>query len=96
MLEVRYNTETKELTGWCADPEQFGYLKDRGNEVVVVLDIPIPDKPMEAWLFDEVTQTLIPNPDYVEPEPPRDLAQEINGLKARVKELEIKGRIGNG
>lgn len=70
MLEVRYNTDTKELTGWSGDPEQFGIL-NRGwdNEAIVILDIPIPDKPLEALLFDETTQTLVDNPDYVEPEP---------------------------
>lgn len=70
MLEIRYNTDTKELTAWCGDPEQFGSLdRGRDNEAIIVLDIPIPTKPMEALLYDEASQTLIDNPDYVEPEP---------------------------
>jgi len=70
MLEVRYNTATKLATAWCGDETQFGNL-DRGNpdEVVVILDIPIPEKHCLAYLYDEATQSLIPNPDYVEPGP---------------------------
>ena len=64
MLEVRFDTETKELTAWCADEEQFGNLDREGN-TVAILDIPIPDKPLRAWLFDEANQTLIDNPDYI-------------------------------
>lgn len=67
MLEIRYNKNTGELTGWWGN--RFGNkkakLKNRPDEAIVMLDIPIPDKPLEAWLFDEATQVLIPNPDYV-------------------------------
>ncbi len=70
MLEVRYNTDTKQLTAWCGDPEQFGNLdRDRPEEAVAVLDITIPIKPIQAILYDEASQSLIDNPDYVEPEP---------------------------
>lgn len=65
MLEVRYNTGTKEVTAWCGDERQFGNLERDGN-TVVILDIPIPTKPLEALLYDEATQTLMENPDYVE------------------------------
>lgn len=88
MLEVRYNTITKELTGWCGDPMQFGNLKDRGNEAIVVLDIAVPDKPLDAWLCDG--KSILPNPGYIEPIPPRNLAAEIDKLKARVDKLEKK------
>lgn len=87
MLEVTYNTETKKLRAWNGDPKQFRNLVREGH-TVVVLDIPVPDKDINAWLFDEKTQSLIPNPDYVEPEPPRDLALEIDDLKAEIKELK--------
>ncbi|GAI94798.1 unnamed protein product, partial [marine sediment metagenome] len=52
MLEVRYNTDTKGLTGRCGDEKQFDNL-DRGRpeEAIVILDIPIPSKPIEALLF---------------------------------------------
>ncbi|GAI61888.1 unnamed protein product, partial [marine sediment metagenome] len=69
MLEIIYNTGSKLVTAWCGDEKQFGNL-DRGwgDEAIVILDIPIPTKLIEALLFDEDTQTLIDNPDYVEPE----------------------------
>ena len=69
MLEIRYNKNTKELTGWWGN--RFGNhevkLKNRPDEVIIELDIPIPDKPLRAWLYDETTQALIPNLAYVEP-----------------------------
>ncbi len=86
MLEIRYKTDTKEVTGWWGN--RFGNeevkLKNRPDEAMAMLDIPIPDKSLEAWLFD--SDKLIPNPDYVEPETPkpvRDLAAEIDELKAK-------------
>lgn len=87
MLEVRYKTDTKKLTAWCADTKQFGNLNREGH-TVIILDIPIPNKPMEALLYDEATQTLIDNPDYVEPEPVRDLRAEIDELKAGQDEMK--------
>jgi hypothetical protein len=90
MLEVRYNKTSKRLSGWCGDDKQFGHFKDRGDEEIVVIDIPIPDKPLDAWLFDEATQDLIANPDYIAPLPKRDLAAEMDYLKVRVEALEVK------
>lgn len=68
MLEIRYNRKTGEVTGWWGS--RFGNheakLKNRPSETIVTLDIPIPDKPLGAWLFDEATQSLKSNPDYIE------------------------------
>jgi len=90
MLEVRYNTETKKLSGWCGDPEQFGNLdRARDNEAVVVLDIPIPTEPIQALLYDEATQSLIDNPDFVEPEPARNPLAEIDKINTKLKEKGI-------
>ncbi len=87
MLEVRYNKNTKEITGWWGN--RFGNkkvkLKNRPDETIVMLDIPIPDKPLMAWLFD--TDKLIPNPSYVEPEPPRNLEAEIDELKTIIDNI---------
>lgn len=87
MLEIRYNKETKEVTGWWGN--RFGNhavkLKNRPNEAIIKLDIPIPDKPLEAWLYDETTKSLTPNPDYVEPEPPRNYGVEIDEIKEWAK-----------
>lgn len=65
MLEVTYIKKTKRLIAWNGDPDQFRN-QAREGETVVILDIPIPNKPLDAWLFDEVTQSLMPNPSYVE------------------------------
>lgn len=90
MLKIRYIKATEQVTGWNGDPSQHKYLKVRigRGEAVVILDIPIPNKPLNALLYDEATQSLVPNPAYVEPEPPRDLAAEIDTLKAEIEILK--------
>ena len=92
MLEVRYNKTTKELTGWWGSRQgnKKVKLKNRPNEEIAMLDIPIPDKLLGAWLYD--TDKLIPNPSYIKPKPPRDLAAEIDDLKARLDNItKVKG-----
>ncbi len=87
MLEIRYNKTTKELTGWWGDRHgnHEVKLKNRPNEAIAILDIPVPVKPLDVLLFD--TDKLIPNPAYTEPEPPRDLLAEIDELKARLGKI---------
>lgn len=81
MLEIRYNKSTKVLTGWWGD--RFGNhevkLKNRPDEAMAMLAIPIPDKPLGAWLYDG--KSLVPNPSYIEPIPDPDVirAKEIVG-----------------
>ena len=91
MLEIRYNTKTKEVTGWWGS--RFGKeevkLRNLPDDAIIMLDISIPDKPLGAWLFDEATQALINNPDYIEPTPRRDLVAEIDEIKAKIENLEI-------
>jgi len=90
MLEVRYDKNTKLLTGWWGSRHgnHEVKLKNRPNEKIVNLDIPIPDKPLDAWLYDG--KKLTANPAYVEPIPPRDYLSEIDELKLKVGELESK------
>lgn len=90
MLEIRYDVNTKVLTGWWADRHVGGEikLKNRPEERIILLDIPIPDKPLDAWLFDNASKSLMPNPNYTEPIPKRDLAAEMDDLRTRVKKLE--------
>ena len=61
MLEVRYNKVTKKVTGWWGDrhgnPEVK--LKNRPDEVIVMVDMDLPDKPIEELLYDEATNSLI-------------------------------------
>lgn len=90
MLEVRYNKDTKELTGWWGN--RFGNeevkLKNRPDEVIVEIDSPIPDKPLGAWLYDGESSALQSNPDYEEPVSPRDSLAEIDDLKAELETLK--------
>ena len=89
MLKIRYNIITGQLTAWRFAKDGEKFLKiDRGwdIEAITTLDISIPDKPPMAWLYDG--QKLIPNPDYVEPAPPRNLLAEIDDLKVKIKALE--------
>ena len=92
MLEIRYNNNTKELTGWWGNRHgnHDVKLRKRPNEKIALLDIPISDKPLEAWLCDG--KKLMPNPDYVEAEPPRDLEAEIDELRAEIGELRNPNR----
>ncbi|MBA7579994.1 hypothetical protein ES708_21880 [subsurface metagenome] len=70
MLEVKYIQKTGIITAWAGSPEHIGgHFEPEAGEAVAVLDIPNPEKPSSAYLYDEATQTLIPNLDYVEPEP---------------------------
>ena len=93
MLEIRYNKTTKELTGWWGDRHgnEDVKLKNRPDEAMAMLDIPIPDEPLDAWLFD--VDTLIPNPTYVELPPPRNLLVEIDELKARLDKIKKVNRV---
>lgn len=87
MVEIRYNTKTGEVTGWWGS--RFGNhdvkLRNRPDEAIVGLDIPIPDKPTEAWLCDGVK--LTPNPDYVE----LDTTSTAERLDNLIEKLEDKG-----
>lgn len=92
MLEVKYKKNTGVIMAWAGSPEHIGgHYKPKASEAVVVLDIPNPEKPSSAYLVDEATQSLIDNPDYTEPKPPRDPLAEIDELKTRVEKLE-KGK----
>jgi len=90
MLEIRYNKNTKKLTGWWGS--RFGNhkdkLKNRSGEAIAKLDIPIPNKPLGAWLYDKNTKSLESNPGYIEPLPQRDLMAEIDELIDKVAALE--------
>lgn len=63
MLEILYDTDTKRVRGWCADPDQFGNFEPKPEQAVVIWDIPIP--PRSDWHeVDLANQVIIPNPDY--------------------------------
>ena len=91
MLEIRYIKGTGILTGWWGDRHgnEAVKLKNRSNEAMTILDIPVPGKSPDAWLFDEQTQSLVVNPSYVEPAPPRNLQTEIDELQAKLDRAGI-------
>ena len=90
MLEIRYDKTTRKITGWWGDRHgnEEVKLKNRPDEAIALLNIPLPDKSLDAWLFD--TDKLIPNPAYVEPLPPRDLLAELIANKAEINELKAR------
>ncbi len=90
MLEIRYNKTTKALSGWWGDRHgnHDAKLKNRPDEEMALLDIPLPDRPLGAWLYDG--KKLTPNPEYLEPTPSRDLEAEMDELKGQVATLMAK------
>ena len=93
MLEIRYKVDTGEITRTAYSPKLAGgYIEPKEGELIAVLDL-FPLEDVEAWLYDEATQTLKANPDYVEPVI-RNPLEEIDKLKADITaiktSLEIK------
>ncbi|MBA7649171.1 hypothetical protein ES703_56965 [subsurface metagenome] len=89
MLEVRYNINTKKITGWWGNRHgnHEAKLKNRPDEAIALLDTPIPDKPLEAWLYDETTQSLVPNPDFIEPYDPASDEARLTEIIANSPEV---------
>ena len=79
MIEIKYNKLTGDMTGWCGDPKQFGLLKDRGDEEILILDIPIPAGTCSGYAFDG--SELIAKPPKPEP---LTLEQRVAQLEAQV------------
>ena len=90
MLEVLYDTTTKEVRAWNADMSVKGKLKPKEGQEVVIWDIPIPKFDSREYKVDEANQTVVDgNPDYVAPIPFNTRA-EIDELKEEIRLL--KGR----
>ena len=87
MLEVFYETETKIITAWRSVGRQ-GTRQTRNNESRAMLDIE-PPRNEGASVRDYILdgQTVKLRPDFVVPEPPRDLLAEIDELKARLDKI---------
>lgn len=69
MLEILYETNTKEVRAWNADEAVQGNLDPQPGQSVVVFPIDPPTIDSDVYYVNLATQTLIPNPDYV-PTPP--------------------------
>ena len=88
MMKIRYDNLTGKITGWRSDISRA--MDKRAGQTIVELDVSVPHQLMEALLFDKVNKKLIPNPDYIEPEPTRDLAAEIDELRASMGNLKAR------
>ena len=65
MLEIKYNTITGEVKGWRGK-SRFDTMITGESEAIVKLDISLPPLTSSAYLFDEATQSLKPNPNHIE------------------------------
>ncbi len=91
MLEVLYDIATNEVRAWNADMKVKGNLKLKEGQEVVILPIDPPDFGSDIYYVDLQKQTVIGNPDYIEPEPVRDDSAEIDKLWEEVRKLkEVK------
>lgn len=88
MLEVLYDTATKEIRGWCGDNKQFSNFKPKEGQEIVILEGPPPGFESDIYYVDLEKQKVVGNPDYV-PIEPFNPKTEIDSLKVRMEALEI-------
>ena len=90
MLKIRYDLKTRLLTDWTAIETEFDDLEAREGEAVALLDIPKPDADDYEYLVYKRNKLEPSGKISPIPREARDLAAEIDELKARVKQLESK------
>lgn len=90
MLEVLYDTATKEVRAWNADMSVKGNLNPKNGQEVVIWSIDPPTLESDWYKVDLKRKRIVGNPDYTKPEPPRDFAAELKNLEQRVKMIEGK------
>lgn len=92
MLKVRYEMATNKITGWCAFAENWDSLIAGEGEDIIWLENydGVPSMETDFYFLNDVKDAIIVNPNYIKPEPVRDLAAEIDKLKARIETLEKK------
>lgn len=89
MLEILYDTATKEVRAWNADDSVQGNLKPKEGQEVVIFPIDPPTFESDVYFVDLANKKLVGNPDYI-PVEPFNAKAEIDDLKARVGKLEKK------
>ena len=92
MLKVRYEIATNKMTGWCAFKENWDDLTiGKGEDIVWLSDYNgVAPLDTDFYFLDAGKKNIVANPNYIKPEPVRDLAQELDVLKAKVAILEVK------
>lgn len=88
MLEVLYDTTTKEVRAWNADMKVKGNLKPKEGQKVVILPIDPPAFESDWYKIDLVNKQVAGNPAYIEPDPPRDLPAEMDKLLSDFETLK--------
>ena len=90
MLKIRYNILTAQLTGWTDNELEFDQLLIREGEGETLIDAikPQPSNDYEWWCYEGVG--LVRSDKALPPEPPRNLAAEVDELKARLDSLGVK------
>ena len=68
MIQVVYYNDSKAIKAWNRDEAHFGY-PESDKWTVTIIDFE-PDLSPENYLFDEVNNTLMLDPDMPIPEPP--------------------------
>ncbi len=86
MLKIRYNIETLQLSGWTDNEAEFDLLEDSKDEATKVLDINKPDA--NDYEYYAYNGTELVSSGKQPPIPRRNLFNEIDELKVRVKKLE--------
>lgn len=87
MIEVRYNKAARQVTGWCGDPRQFGNMRERENEAIILLEVPLPLGSAESYLLNEALDGFIDNPEFTFLPTIEDRLQD---LESRVSTIEAK------
>ena len=87
MIEIRYNTQTRVLSAWCADEYAFGYLsRGRPEEAETILDIEIPSTPPLSWRL--VKGELVSNLSYTPPPVYVSLHTRVTNLELELAALK--------
>lgn len=89
MLEILYDTTTKEVRAWNADESVLGNLDPQSGQEVVIFPIDPPTFDSDVYYVDLADQKLIPNPDYT-PTPPVIFTPEnpVMGVEHRLAHVE--------
>ena len=88
MLEILYDTQTKEVRAWNADMKVKGNLKPKEGQKVVIFPIDPPSFESDIYYVDLANKQIKGNPGYVPPAPFNARA-EIDDIKTKLKEKGI-------